>query len=195
VASLCRQTSSIPIVFVQVSDPVGDGFVKSLARPATNATGFTNTMASLGGKWLELLLEAAPNVSQVGFLLNRTASPGRGKFYLEAFQAAATTLGVKPVPLELHAEEAIEDSIAAFVAAGGNGAVAESNSFLSIHRNRIIAALNSHQLPGIFPSAQHARAGALLTYGIEAQEQWGPAASYVNRILRGENPADLPVQQ
>ena len=195
VASLRKQTTSIPIVFVQVSDPVGDGFVESLARPGANATGFTNTMASLGSKWLELLREAAPKVSQVGFLFNRAVSPGGGTFYFGPFQEAAAAFGIKPVLLELPTPDAIDDAVAAFAAAGGNGTVADSDSFLAVHRDRIIAALNRHRLPGTFASPVYARAGALLSYGIDSQEQWAPAAGYVDRILRGENPANLAVQQ
>jgi putative tryptophan/tyrosine transport system substrate-binding protein len=98
VAALRKQTTTIPIVFVQVSDPVGDGFVKTLARPDSNATGFTNTISSLGGKWAELLKEAAPGVSRVGFLYNKAAAPGGGAYYLEPFQFAAAALGLQAVP-------------------------------------------------------------------------------------------------
>src|SRR5262249_28066849 len=195
IAALRRQTTTIPIVFLQVSDPVGAGFVESLPRPGGNVTGFTNTMASLGGKWLELLREAAPGVSQVGFLFNRAASPGGGTFYFEPFQAAAAAMGVKTVQLEVSSPDAIEGAIAAFAAAGGNGIVAESNSFLFINRDYIISALNRQRLPGTFPTSPWARAGGLLSYGTDAGDQWLAAAVYVDRILRGETAGEMPVQQ
>jgi putative ABC transport system substrate-binding protein len=195
VAALRKQTDSIPIIFVQVSDPVGDGFVETLARPGGNVTGFTNTMSSLGGKWVELLREAAPGVSRVGYLFNRPAAPGGGAYYMEPLLSAAAALGLNAVPLELHNDGEIDTVIADFTAAGGNGMVANSDSFITVNRARIIAAANRHRLPTIYSSAAHATSGGLLSYGADVEQQWQAAASYVDRILRGEKPRDLPVQQ
>jgi ABC-type uncharacterized transport system substrate-binding protein len=195
VAALRKQTDSIPIVFVQVSDPVGDGFVETLARPGGNVTGFTNTMSSLGGKWVELLREAAPGVSQVGYLFNRAAAPGGGAYYMDPLLSAAAALGLKAVPLELRQEGEIDTVIADFAAAGGNGMVANSDSFITVNRDRIIAAANRLRLPTMFASSVSPSSGGLISYGPDTEEQWQGAAGYVDRILRGEKPRDLPVQQ
>ncbi len=194
VAALQTATDSIPIVFVQVSDPIGDGFVASLARPGGNVTGFTNTMSSLGGKWLELLREAVPGLKRVGYMFNRTVSPGGGAYYREPFEAAAKGFGLTAVDLELSSVGEIEAAIASFAAAGGNGIVANSDSFLAVNRDRVIASVNRHRLPTTFASPLYARAGALLAYGVESDQEWLSAAGYVDRILRGEKPRDLPVQ-
>jgi len=195
VAALRRETTTIPIVFVQVSDPLGDGFVQSLARPGTNATGFTNTMSSLGGKWVELLKEAAPAVSQVGYLFNRVAAPGNGEYYMEPLLTAAAALGLKAVRLELSNPGEIDRVIADFAAMGGNGLVANSDSFITVNRERINAAATRHRLPIMGAAATQTVSGGLLSYGADPAEQWQAAAGYIDRILRGEKPADLPVQQ
>jgi putative ABC transport system substrate-binding protein len=194
VATLHKETDSIPIVFVQVSDPIGDGFVETLARPGGNVTGFTNTMSTLGSKWLELLREAAPGLSRVGFLLNRAASPGGGAYYLGPFEAAAKSLGLTAVLLEPRNEGEIDPAISDFAAAGGDGIVANSDSFISVNRDRIIAAVNQHRLPTIYSSAIFAYSGGFLSYGADTAQQWQAAAGYVDRILRGSNPRELPVQ-
>jgi putative ABC transport system substrate-binding protein len=195
VAELRKQVTSIPVVFVQVSDPVGDGFVAALARPGGNMTGFTNTMSSLGGKWLELLRDAVPGLSRVGFVYNRTAAPGGGAYYLEPFQAAAKALGIEGVPIELRTADEIDAVLASFAATGGNGIVTDSDAFITLNRDRIIAATNTHRLPATFTSAIFTRAGGLLSYGADSPGQWQAAAGYVDRILRGEKPGNLPVQQ
>jgi putative ABC transport system substrate-binding protein len=195
VAEVHKQITSVPVVFVQVSDPIGDGFVKSLARPGGNLTGFTNTMSSLGGKWLELLREAVPTLSRVGYLINRAASPGGGAYYMDTFQSAATTFRLKTVTLELEREDQIEALIASFVRDGGDGIVADSDAFITVNRKRIIAAVNRLRLPTVFYNTFFVTDGGLLSYGIDYRQQWRTAASYVDRILRGEKPQNLPVQQ
>jgi putative ABC transport system substrate-binding protein len=169
VAALRKQTNSIPIVFVQVSDPVGDGFVETLAHPGGNVTGFTNTMSSLGGKWVELLREAAPGVPRVGY---RAAAPGGGAYYMDPLLSAAAALGLNAVPLELRNEGEIDTVIGDFAAAGGNGMVANSDSFITVNRDRIIATANRLRLPTIYSSAAHATSGGLLSYGADAEQQW-----------------------
>jgi putative ABC transport system substrate-binding protein len=194
VAALHAQTEDLPIVFVQVSDPVGAGFVKALARPGGNVTGFTNSMSSLGGKWLELLRDAAPGMARVGFLFNRAASPGGGSFYLEPLKAAAASFGLKAIPLEVRNESEIEPAIAGFAGPDG-GIVADSDAFITVNRERIIAAINKHRLPAIYAQAIFAASGGLLAYDPDTDQQWQAAAGYADRILRGEKPSDLPVQQ
>jgi ABC-type uncharacterized transport system substrate-binding protein len=188
VAALRRQTDSIPIVFVQVSDPVGDGFVESLAHPGGNATGFTNTMSSLGGKWVELLKEAAPGVSQLGYLFNRAAAPGAGAYYLEPLLTAAAALGMKAVQLELRNVDEIDSVIAGFAAAGGNGMVANSDSFITVNRNRIIAAANRLRLPTIYSSAQNTNSGGLISYGADL-EQGTPQRAMSTASCAAQSPA------
>jgi putative ABC transport system substrate-binding protein len=196
VAALHKQTDSIPIVFVQVSDPVGDGFVKALANPGGNVTGFTNTMSSLGGKWLELLREVSPGISRAGFLFNRETSPGGGAYYMQPLQSAAAAFGLKAVPVELRGESEIDSVIDSFAAAGpGGGLVADSDAFVFVHRDRITAAANRNRLPAIYSASPEAEASGLLSYGTKQVLQWEAAAGYVDRILRGEQPRDLAVQQ
>jgi ABC-type uncharacterized transport system substrate-binding protein len=195
VAALRKRNISIPTVFVQVSDPVGDGFVGALANPGGNLTGFTNTMSSVGGKWLELLREAAPGMSRAGFLYNSVLSPGGGAYYMEPFKSAAASFGLTAVPLELQHESEIDTVIAGFAAAGGGGIVTDSYAFITVNRDRIITTVNRHRLPTIYPNAVFTAGGGLLSYGVEIEQQWQAAAGYIDRILRGEQPRNLPVQQ
>jgi len=195
VAALREQTNTIPIVFVQVSDPVGEGFVGSLARPGGNVTGFTNSMASLGGKWVEILKEAVPDITRVGYLFNRAAAPGRGAYYLESLLTATAALGLKTDQLELHSPSEIDKVIAEFAAAGGNGLIGNSDSFILVNRERIVAAANQLRLPAIYSSFTFNKVGGLISYSPDTEQQWNAAGSYIDRILRGERPSDLPVQQ
>jgi putative ABC transport system substrate-binding protein len=195
VAALRKQTTTIPIVFVQVSDPVGDGFVKTLARPDSNATGFTNTISSLGGKWAELLKEAAPGVSRVGSLYNKAASTRGWRLLSGALSIRCRGAWTAGRPLELQNADEIDTAIASFSAAGGDGMVANSDSFITVNRDRIIAAANRLRLPTIYSSADRTKRGGLISYGADTEQQWQGAASYVSRILRGQKPSDLPVQQ
>jgi putative ABC transport system substrate-binding protein len=195
VGALQQATRTVPIVFALVADPVGAGFVETLARPGGHMTGFAAAMGSLAGKWLGLLKEAVPNLSRVGILSNSAVSAGAGEFYRAPFQVAAAALGITGVSIELPVPEAIEPAIAAFAAAGGNGIVGESNSFNAVNYQRIITAVNARRLPSIFPLAFYPHAGALASYGVDTKRQWLGAAEYIDRILRGEQPGNLPVQQ
>jgi putative ABC transport system substrate-binding protein len=141
------------------------------------------------------LKEAVPNLSRVGILSNSAVSAGAGEFYRAPFQVAAAALGITGVSIELPVPEAIEPAIAAFAAAGGNGIVGESNSFNAVNYQRIITAVNARRLPSIFPLAFYPHAGALASYGVDTKRQWLGAAEYIDRILRGEQPGNLPVQQ
>ena len=195
VARLRGQSQIGPIVFVRVSDPVGSGFVDSLARPGGNITGFINIESSLGGKWLELLRDAAPRVSRVGFLYNKAVAPGGGAYYLEPFNAAAKSLGIDGVPLEVPTAAAIEPTLTKFSEAGGNGIVTDSDAFITVNRERIIAVTNRLLMPATYVTSTFTRAGGLISYGADTEQQWLAAAGYVDRILRGEKRGTLPVQQ
>jgi putative tryptophan/tyrosine transport system substrate-binding protein len=193
-AALRPKTTSIPIVFVQVSDPVGDGFVTSIARPGGNITGLTNFEPSMGGKWLEILKEIAPNVRRVALLFNPDTSPGRGSYYSRPIEAAATTFNVQTVPMPLHNADEIEPSLNAFSADGNGGLIILSDSFTVVHRKLIIALAARRRLPAIYYFRFFAADGGLVTYGVNRNESYRRVASYVDRILRGAKPADLPIE-
>jgi putative tryptophan/tyrosine transport system substrate-binding protein len=184
-------TLSLPIVFVQVSDPVGGGFVESLDRPGGNATGFTNFEPEVGGKWLQTLKEIAPGVERVGFIFNPETSVHVG--YLRAAETTSASLAVKLSPLAIHKVSEIEPAITQFALAPKGGLIIAPHP---LTRGKLIIDLAAkYQLPAIYPFAFHARDGGLVSYGIDQVGQWRGAATYVDRILRGTKPADLPVQQ
>jgi putative ABC transport system substrate-binding protein len=184
-------TLSQPIVFLQVSDPVGGGFVESLDRPGGNATGFTNFEPEVGGKWLQTLKEIAPGVERVGFILNPETSAHVG--FLRAAETASAALAVKVSPLGIHKVSEIEPAITEFASTPKGGLIIAPHP---LTRGQLIIDLAAkYQLPAIYPFAFHARDGGLVSYGIDQVDQWRSAATYVDRILRGTKPADLPVQQ
>ena len=189
-----KATRSIPIVFASVSDPVGDGIVASFARPGRNVTGFTNVEASMGGKWLEILKELAPSVMRVGFLFNPTTAPGGGSYFLRPFEAAAPSFNVQPIATPVEDVAGVEHALA-LVAAGDNGGlIVNSDIFTARNRTAIIAAAARHRLPAIYPFSFFVAGGGLVAYGSDTTDLWRRAASYLDRILRGEKPSDLPVQ-
>jgi ABC-type uncharacterized transport system substrate-binding protein len=190
-----RETQIIPIVFTSVTDPVGQGFLQSLARPAGNITGFTNYEASLGGKWLGLLKEVAPTVKRVAILFNPTTAP-YFNFFVPEMESAATALGMVAIRMPVQSTLEIDRAIGAFAREPNGGLSNVPDGFLSTHRERITAQAEQHRLPSAFgsPNDQWAKSGALLSYGPETLELYRGAASYVDRILRGAKPADLPVQ-
>ena len=191
VEPLIRATRTVPIVFVQMTDPVGAGVVESLARPGGNATGFTNAEYGMSGKWLELLKEIAPGVRRAGVLRDTNVT---GIGMLAAIQAVAPSLGVELSPLGAHTVGEIERTVAAF-ARGSNGALIVTPSGLAIvHRDLIITLAARHRLPAIYGLRAFVTAGGLISYGADAIEPYRGAAGYVDRILKGEKPADLPVQ-
>jgi putative tryptophan/tyrosine transport system substrate-binding protein len=191
---LLRATRTIPVVFVHIADPIGEGFVPSFARPGGNVTGFTDTASSLGGKWLQLLKEVAPSVTRAGLLFNPATAPGHGEFFLGPFMAAGTSLGVETAPAAVHDVEGIEAAMAAFAGPGG-GLVVPGESFASQHVDQIIALAARFALPAIYPVRGMAEGGGLVSYGTDDLDLYRRMASYVDRILKGEKPADLPVQQ
>ena len=191
---LLEATRNIPIVFASVSDPIGDGIVASFARPGGNVTGFTNVEASMGGKWLEILKELSPAVARVGFLFNPATSPGGGSYFLRPFEAAAPLFNVQPISTPVEDVVDIERAVAALAVGANGGLIVNSDVFTTRHRAAIIAAAARHRMPAIYPFAYFAADGGLAAYGTDVRDLWRRAASYIDRILRGEKPADLPVQ-
>jgi putative tryptophan/tyrosine transport system substrate-binding protein len=192
VEPLLQATRTVPIVFVHVPDPVGAGFVESLARPGGNATGFTQFEFNVGGKWLELLKEISPTISRAGVLRDPTLTTSIGQF--AAIQSAAPSLGVELVPLNARNAGDIERTITAFVRVPQGGLVVSSSPFVATHRALIIRLAAEHKLPAIFVERHFVSMGGLMSYGPDFVDQFRRAADYVNRILKGEKPADLPVQ-
>jgi len=192
-AALRQATVSMPIVFVQVSDPIGGGFVANLARPGGNVTGFTNFEPEIGGKWLETLTEVAPNLRRVEILLHPKIAAHAAFF--RAAQAAAPVLATTVSAAAATDAPEIQRSITAFSAEPSGGLIVLPSPIYINNRDLIIASAERHRLPAIYPYSFFATAGGLISYGIDQVEQWRRAASYVDRILRGEKPGDLPVQQ
>ena len=190
IAPLSKATRTIPIVMVQVIDPVGSGYVESMARPGGNITGFTQFEYSLAGKWLDLLMEIAPRTSRVAVLRDPTRSPGIGQFAV--IQAMAPARGVEAIPID-PSDPDVERRITAFASAPNGGMIATASG-IATHRAAIIAAVNKNRLPAIYAYRYYAADGGLASYGPDTVDQYRRAASYIDRILKGENPADLPVQ-
>ena len=192
VAPLLQATRTVPIVFVVVIDPVGAGFVDSLARPGGNATGFLLFEYSLAGKWLELLREIAPRVRRVAVLRDPAIASGIGQF--GAVQAVAPSLGVELSPVDVRDAGEIERAIAAFARESNGGLVVTASPSANTHRRPIIALAARHRLPAVYPVRFHVTAGGLIAYGVDLVDQFRRTAGYVDRILKGEKPANLPVQ-
>ncbi len=194
VTALLAETDTIPVVFTEVSDPVGAGFVDSIAHPGRNATGFVDIEASLAGKWVEMLREAVPSMSRVGFLFNPTTAPENGSYYMGAFQQAARALAIEPVSAAVRNPTEIGPKIATLAAQGCSGLILMPDSFVLTQRHLIIAQIAEQALPAIYPFSFFATAGGLMSYGANLAVQNRQAAGYIDRILKGEKPANLPVQ-
>jgi putative ABC transport system substrate-binding protein len=192
VAPLLQATRTLPIVFTVVIDPVGAGFVASLAQPGGNATGFTLYEYSMSGKWLELLKEIAPNVTRVAVLRDPTIASGIGQF--GAVQIVAPSLGVQLSPLDVHDAGEIERAIAAFARGLNGGLIVTASPLAYVHSTLIVTLAARYKLPAVYPSHNYVTAGGLISYGPDLIDQYRRAAGYVDRILKGEKPADLPVQ-
>ena len=193
-AAVQRETRTIPIVFAVVSDPVGAGFVAGLPRPGGNITGFTNVEAVMGGKWLEMLKEIAPSVRRVAIMFNPDTAPGGGAFFLGPFEAAARLLAVEPITARVRSDAEIEAVIAS-LGREQAGLVIMPDSFMQVHQGTVISLTARNNLPAIGADLPgFAREGGLLSYGANFPDIFRRAAPYVDRILRGANPADLPVQ-
>jgi putative tryptophan/tyrosine transport system substrate-binding protein len=192
-AAVYRQTSKIPIVFALVGDPVGDGFVASLARPGGNVTGFINVEATMVTKLLQLLKEIAPSIKRAGIMFKGDTAPGGGDYYLGSFEAAARTLAVEPVELRLQSEGEIETAMTS-LGREQVGLVLMPDAFIAAHLQAIISSAARNNVPAIFDLPQFAQSGGLASYGADNADTFGRVASYVDRILRGFKPADLPVE-
>jgi putative ABC transport system substrate-binding protein len=191
-AALREATHTLPIVFVAVSDPVGAGYVASLARPGGNVTGFTFVEYGMGGKWLELLKEIAPRVTRAAILRDPTLPAGTGQ--LGAIQSVAPSLGVETTPIDTRDAGEIERSITDFARTPNAGLVLVAVPGAIVNRKLIITLAAQHRLPAVYFHSTFARDGGLLSYGPDPVALFRQAAGYVDRILKGEKPADLPVQ-
>jgi len=192
VGPLLQATRTVPIVFPVAGDPVGAGFVDSLARPGGNATGFMTFEYSMGGKWLELLKQIAPGVTRVAVLRDPTQGSATGQF--GAIQTVAPSLGVEAIPVNLRDVSEIERAVATVARSGNGGLIVAAGGSASRHRNLIITLAARHKLPAVYFERSFVTAGGLLSYGPDRVDNFRRAATYVDRILKGEKPADLPVQ-
>ena len=194
-AALQRETKTIPIVFVVVGDPVGDGFVASLPRPGGNMTGFGVAEGAMGGKWLELITQIAPSVRRVAMMFNPDTAPGGGSYYLRDFEAAARSLRVSPIAAPIHGDGEIETVVTSLGREPSGGLVVIADHFMQIHVAPIILLAAQNKVPAVYPWRYAvARGSGLLSYGPDLRDVVRRAAPYVDRILRGAKPADLPVQ-
>ena len=192
VGQLLQLTRTVPIVFPIATDPVGSGFVDSLARPGGNATGFMNFEYSVSGKWLELLKEIAPGVTRAAVLRDPSTPTGMGQFGV--IQAVAPSLRMEVNPVNVRDAGEIERAVAAFARSSNGGLIVPASGSAQRHRDLIITLAGRHKLPAVYPERSFVVAGGLISYGSDLIDQYRRAAGYVDRILKGEKPADLPVQ-
>jgi putative tryptophan/tyrosine transport system substrate-binding protein len=180
-----------PVVFVQVSDPIAAGLVQSLARPGGNFTGFTNFEPSTAGKWLDLLKRVAPNIKRIGYLFNPSTAP---LLYAKSVEGAAPALSVQVFAAAVHRADEIEGAIEQIAREPDSGLVVLPDLFTAINRSSIIESAGRHRLPAVYPFRYFVASGGLMSYGTEVLDTYRQAASYIDHILHGEKPADLPVQ-
>lgn len=193
-AAAQRETRTIPIVFTVVSDPIGQGFVESLARPGGNITGFINFEPSIAGKWLALLKEIDPRVVRAAGLFNPDAAPDGGSFFSHPFEAAARTLAITPLATPVRSDADIDAAISAIGHEPGGGLVMMADSFMAAHRARFIEQAARHRVLAIYPFRAAPADGGLFSYGPDLSELFSQLAPYVDHILRGAKPSELPVQ-
>jgi putative tryptophan/tyrosine transport system substrate-binding protein len=191
-APLLQATSTVPIVFTIVPDPVGAGFVDSLARPGGNATGFMQFEYNLSGKWPELLRQIAPGVTRAAVLRDPAITAGIGQFAI--IQAVAPSVGVEVSPVNVRDAAEIERAVTAFARSPNSGLIVTASALSAVHRDAIVTLAARHKLPAVYYRRRFVTTGGLLSYGPDFPDQFLHAAGYVDRILRGEKPADLPVQ-
>ena len=190
--ALLRATHSVPIVFHSVVDPVGSGFVESLARPGGNATGFIQFEYTLTGKWVELLKQIAPRVTRVAVLRDPALAAGTGQFAV--IQSVAPSIGMEVSAINLRNASQIEQAIMRFASSPNGGLILTTSALSVIHHNLVIALAAQHKLPAVYYRRYFVTSGGLISYGYDVDEQFRGAARYVDRILKGQKPADLPVQ-
>jgi putative ABC transport system substrate-binding protein len=191
--ALIRETQTIPIVIVTVADPISSGFVATLGRPGGNLTGFALYEPSMGGKWLELLKQIAPGVTRVALLFN-PATTVPVKFYMSSIEAAASSFAIQANTAPVHAKDEIEGVIATLAGNPGAGLIVMPDLFNTVNRDLIIAMAAHYRVPAIYFFRSFADSGGLITYGPDFAEQYPQAAEYIDRILKGEKPGDLPIQ-
>jgi putative tryptophan/tyrosine transport system substrate-binding protein len=194
-AAFQRVTRTIPIVFVTVGDPIGPAFVASLPHPGGNITGFTNFEASMGGKWLELLTEIAPQLKRTAIMFNPDTAPGSGSYFRSAIEEAARTLKVEAIATPVHSDSEIESAMNALGRGLLVGVIATADSFMVGHRAAIILRAAQNNIPVVYSAAVSVREGGLISYGPDQIDNFHRSASYLDRILRGGKPQELPVQQ
>jgi putative tryptophan/tyrosine transport system substrate-binding protein len=192
-AALKRETDTIPIVFVNIAEPIDSGFVQTLARPGGNTTGFTNFESSIGGKWLQLLKEAAPALVRIAIIYNPQTAPFAG-LYLGSVQSAAPSLALQIVDMPVHSDSDIAAAVPMFAREPGGGLIAIPDTFTIGRRDTIIALAARLRLPALYPSPSFTPSGGLMAYAVDTRDAMRRAAGYVDRILKGAKPADLPVQ-
>ena len=192
-AALLQQTRTIPIVFATVADPLGSGFVASFSRPGGNVTGFTSIEPTMAGKWLELLKEIAPRVARVAFLFNPVTAP-YAEYFLNPLKAAALSFGVEAIAAPVRDTSELESIVAAQARELNSGLIVTPDSFTHVHRAEITSLAARYRLPAVYPFRQYSHIGGLLSYGNDEHDNFRRAALYVDRILRGARPSELPVQ-
>jgi putative ABC transport system substrate-binding protein len=193
-AAAWQATRTIPIIFANVTDPVGQGFVESLARPGGNATAFTLYEFSMGAKWLQILRELVPSVKNVELMFNPAMAPYSG-LYLRAIQDAAHTFGIEPRAMPINEVSNLEGSVSALGQQPDSGLIVLLDSFTFFHRDLIIQQVARNRVPAVYTIRQFAESGGLVSYGVDFANQYRQAAVYADRILKGAKPAELPVQQ
>jgi len=192
VSALQGATRSVPIIFVAVPDPVGAGLVNSLARPGGNVTGFTSFEYGMGGKWLELLKQIAPGVKRAAVIRDPAITAGIGQW--GAINAVAPSVGLEVIPMNVRDADDIEHAVAAFARGANDGLIVTGSGLAVLHRDLIVTLAARHKLPTVYYDRYFVAAGGLISYGPDYLEIYRQAAGYVDRILKGEKPADLPVQ-
>ena len=192
-AALLQQTRTIPIVFASLADPLGSGFVASFPRPGGNVTGFTVSEATLTGKWLELLKEMVPNVARVVMVFNPATAP-YAEYWLNSFKAAAASFAVDAIIVPVRDRSELDSIIATQAREPNTGLIAMPDSFTNAHRVEITSLAARYRLPAVYPYRLFAEVGGLLSYGVDMRDNFRRAATYVDRILKGEKPGELPVQ-
>jgi putative ABC transport system substrate-binding protein len=191
--ALLQQTRTIPIVFAIVADPIGSGFVASFARPGGNVTGFIFTEPTMAGKWLELLKEIAPRVARVAMLFN-PASATYAEYWLSPFKAAAASFAIEPIAAPVRDRSELESVVAAQAREPNGGLIAMPDSFTDAHRAEITSLAARYRLPAVYPFRFFVEVGGLMSYGVDRTDNFRRAATYADRILKGEKPSELPVQ-
>jgi putative ABC transport system substrate-binding protein len=194
VKELVQATKKIPIVFVVVADPIGSGFAESFHRPGGNSTGFTNLDSGITGKMLTILKQIAPGVSAVALMFNPETAAQGGLFYWRPFEEAASAFGVKPIQARVRSAADIENVMTELGRQPGSGLILQPDNFVTVHRNLILSLAERGKIPAVYPYRYFAEAGGLMSYGVDVTDLFRRAPAYVGRILRGANPAELPIQ-